>query len=97
MGPQPMATTVIQVVITIFNHCREGIGQKITHILASFYLCFICVLTAVYLGTIIFFKVRERVKKAIFNGRDLDDLNNAFLEKFPDFPRYNNLLFSSKC
>ncbi len=41
---------------------------------------------------IIFFKVRERVKKAVFTGETLDDLNALFLEKFPDFPRYNTII-----
>jgi broad specificity phosphatase PhoE/shikimate kinase len=40
-------------------------------------------------GVILFFKVRDRVKKAVFTGKSLDDLNDLFLEKYPDFPRYN--------
>eukprot|EP01113_Clastostelium_recurvatum_P036685 TRINITY_DN5271_c0_g1_i2.p1 TRINITY_DN5271_c0_g1~~TRINITY_DN5271_c0_g1_i2.p1 ORF type:complete len:513 (-),score=139.61 TRINITY_DN5271_c0_g1_i2:35-1573(-) len=35
----------------------------------------------------IFFKVKDRVKKAFFSGSSLDDLNKLFLEKFPEFPK----------
>lgn len=38
-------------------------------------------------GVILFFKVRDRVKKAIFTGKTIDDLNKLFMEKYPDFPR----------
>jgi hypothetical protein len=43
-------------------------------------------------GVILFFKVRDRVKKAVFTGKNLDDLNKLFMEKYPDFPRYHLLL-----
>ena len=35
----------------------------------------------------IFFKVRDRVKKATFYGNSLEDVNKLFLEKFPEFPK----------
>lgn len=35
----------------------------------------------------IFFKVRDRVKKAVFKGKTLEDVNKLFLEKFPEFPK----------
>jgi len=35
----------------------------------------------------IFFKVRDRVKKATFHGSSLEDVNELFLEKFPEFPK----------
>eukprot|EP00026_Physarum_polycephalum_P005816 Phypoly_transcript_05854.p1 GENE.Phypoly_transcript_05854~~Phypoly_transcript_05854.p1 ORF type:complete len:528 (+),score=82.87 Phypoly_transcript_05854:272-1855(+) len=41
------------------------------------------------IGVILFFKVRDRVKKAVFTGKTLDDLNKLFIEKYPDFPRYS--------
>ncbi|EFA74974.1 Fructose-6-phosphate-2-kinase [Heterostelium album PN500] len=35
----------------------------------------------------IFFRVRDRVKKAIFTGSTLDDLKLLFVSKFPEFPK----------
>lgn len=40
-------------------------------------------------GIVVFFKVRERVKKTAFNGKTLDELNELFLEKYPDFPSHS--------
>ena len=93
MDPPPLAQAEqkLKILITVVVMIINKLDQKRAYIYSNLspYHPYTHIFTShpFHVGVILFFKVRDRVKKAVFTGKNLDDLNKLFMEKYPDFPR----------